>query len=1180
MAKNNNNQKQISNPSSTGGLGYDFETSVQSSFVILMLVNGVFPLLSPNPISKIEFQSRYRGVNVDDITIYTENKQTKKQNKIFGQIKHYLKFNKSDKNFKETICAAWLDFNNKEKFDESSDIIALITGPVSDTDIINVRNLLNCAKNSENENDFNLRLKTKNFANSKQSDKLDAFKHWLTIANQGIDATDEQLWRFLKSFNLLTYDIDIKGVCLSLLHTIIEQYSCNNSHSVWCQVKEFVKKKNIGASFITHEEIPEEILNEFKIKRQATIPDDFVKRTLKDIRFDDIKYIRFLAQANLIGSWDENSENDINIVSEIVGTSYNEWIEKLREIIQLENSPLSLNDGVWKIESREELLEAAKSLLFDKDLNNFKSAAVKVLKELDPKLELEKSQRFAAGIYDKKHPYSYSLRKGLSETLALLGCNSSKLDKTSSNKTEQIITIAIRKIFDKTNWQLWAGLSDFLPLIAEANPREFIDAINTSLKSSPNPFLELFAQEGDGISGCNYMTGLLWGLETLAWSPVYLTDVTLTFAELAHIDPGGQWSNRPINSLGEIFIPWHTQTIASIEQQQTTIKTLVKENPDVAWKLLIALIPKSHQIAADTAKPKFAKYIPEGWEVDKTRKSYNEKVSFYVKLLIEQTKDNIDRMILMVDNLDVLSENDFDKLLEYMSDSKIVAYEEDKRKTLWEEVKKLADHHKRYNYTDWAMSPERIDKLEKIAKLLEPKDLINLYAPLFNIAASYAIEETEEKDYEKAFEKLSQKRIEALKIILNKNSDFTQVLKLLNQVKNPHLVASELVKIDEYSFDSVIFPKLLTEKDGKVVEFTNNYVYQKYLLLGEEWLNSLNIINWYEIEQINLFKMLPFVPEIWDKLEEFSKSIKNKYWQEVNVSPYQHNTDLYRAIENLMLYNRPIDAIDCVHKLIYDKTPVENSLIIKVLNMVDPSDKNTNRMDFYHIEELIKILQREPNVNKEELFLIEWKFFRILKNRVQPITLENRIKILPEFFCELISLAYKSDNPDYKAEPDKMSKNVIEQAWKILHKLRPLAGLNEQKELDIDIFMSWFKKVVEISTQTGHLGVALTLIGHILFYAPAGADGFWINRDIAELLNKKEYDDLRQGYSSEIINSRGCHWVDPTAKPEKELAEKYRQQAKDCENATFHRFAVTLGNAAKWYDKEAERILKTNRYEQ
>ena len=88
MAKKSTIQKQVSNPSSTGGYGYDFETSVQSSFVVLMLSNGVFPLLSSKPISKIELQSRYRGINVDDITIYAIDGK----NKMFVQNKTTLDF--------------------------------------------------------------------------------------------------------------------------------------------------------------------------------------------------------------------------------------------------------------------------------------------------------------------------------------------------------------------------------------------------------------------------------------------------------------------------------------------------------------------------------------------------------------------------------------------------------------------------------------------------------------------------------------------------------------------------------------------------------------------------------------------------------------------------------------------------------------------------------------------------------------------------------------------------------------------------------------------------------------------------------------------------------------------------------------------------------------------------------
>ena len=75
-------------------------------------------------------------------------------------------------------------------------------------------------------------------------------------------------------------------------------------------------------------------------------------------------------------------------------------------------------------------------------------------------------------------------------------------------------------------------------------------------------------------------------------------------------------------------------------------------------------------------------------------------------------------------------------------------------------------------------------------------------------------------------------------------------------------------------------------------------------------------------------------------------------------------------------------------------------------------------------------------------------------------------------------------------------------------------------------------------------------------------------------MNERNKEQLRDSYKSAIYNSQGAHWVDPEAKPEIELAEKYRQRAEEIENAGFHRLATTLRDLAAWYDDETKRILK------
>lgn len=109
------------------------------------------------------------------------------------------------------------------------------------------------------------------------------------------------------------------------------------------------------------------------------------------------------------------------------------------------------------------------------------------------------------------------------------------------------------------------------------------------------------------------------------------------------------------------------------------------------------------------------------------------------------------------------------------------------------------------------------------------------------------------------------------------------------------------------------------------------------------------------------------------------------------------------------------------------------------------------------------------------------------------------------------------------------------------------------------------------------MDVALNEIGQILFYSPADADGFWIDRNIAELLNQDEYEAMRRGFSSEIINSRGVHWVDPEAKEEFNFAKKYHDQSAACRISGYHRLANTLDEAEMFYQHEAERIIETKR---
>ena len=252
------NDRQQSNPISTGGGGTNFETRVQAAFAVLMLSRGVAPCLL-YPIVKIKLQGRYAGFKTDDCIVFSKQLHTGKEAKLIAQIKRSIGITKKDEEFAKVIHSAWKDFNG-EIFDADTDAIALITGPLSTTDIKNVRPILEWARYSENEEDFLAKINTEHFSSKEKKQKLEAFKTHLKTANNGTDVSDKQLWKFLRVFHLIGYDLDTgPGSTLSLLHSLISQHSNEPASLLWTSVVDAVQIANQNAGTITLETLPEEI---------------------------------------------------------------------------------------------------------------------------------------------------------------------------------------------------------------------------------------------------------------------------------------------------------------------------------------------------------------------------------------------------------------------------------------------------------------------------------------------------------------------------------------------------------------------------------------------------------------------------------------------------------------------------------------------------------------------------------------------------------------------------------------------------------------------------------------------------------------------------------------------------------------------------------------------------------
>jgi hypothetical protein len=1176
--------KQLSNPFSTGSGGPRFEANIQATFVTLMLSGGYAPCLPAWPIVEIKLQGAVSGYGTDDLIVFVENPANNERRRLLGQVKNSIVITAKNPLFAEVVQAAWNDFNNADLFTKGKDIIALITGPINATDTDGVNGLLEQARHSRDVDEFLTQIARANFCSDTVRSKLEAFKVQLKAANGGRDVNNTDLYQFLKHFHLLGYDLAKKGsVVSSLLQSHISQFNKDIPDKIWYQILSEVQDFNQYAGTITTATLSEDLVNHFRERVITHIPKGFTKEealgeaevTYEPIVTDWNQHATAskLALAMLLGSWNESNEADLEVVSQMVGDKYSDWIFDLRETLQVHDTPLTYKNGLWKFKERLRSWQDLGSRLFDDHLDTFKVTALKVLCVNDPSFELPSDERYAAAIHGKVLPHSANLREGLAETLALVGSQHASLPNCSLGKADNISALTIRELFDNSDWLRWGSLNSLLPTLSEAHPGEFLSAVEKAIAVSSSPLDALFEQEGKGVFGRNYITGLLWALEGIAWDEVHLSRASVVLAEIASHDPGGNWANRPGNSLTDIFLPWMPHTLASIEKRQVALRTICAEQPEVAWKLLESLLPSQHTTTSGTHKPVWRNIIPEDWEKGVTNGEYWEQSRFCAKLIVQQAEFDIAKLASLAGNYDHLPSPASEALRDKLLSDYCLSLSEQDRLPIWSRLCKLIVRHRRFPEAEWSFGEEQLLPLEDIANRLAPNTPSLLHRRLFSDSDSYFHEGN--GDWREEQEKLFQIRKVAVEDILAEGG-IDKVLEFSSMVKNSHLVGEVLADFDSLDFDAKLLPSLLDMTEQKNWALVASYAWRRRYMGDWQWFDNIYKSEWSPKQISNLLCALPFNRNAWERAAQLLGENEHEYWKNTGANTYQSEGDTEYALIKLLEHDRPSAVIDGLSKNIFDEQEINPELACKALLALVQSEEQAERIDSYHITQIIKSLQKNSDTDEDKLFQVEWAYVSLLDQHSEgsPVTLENRLASTPSFFCELIQVIYRAKGIESDAaEQTEQSRSIAINAYRLLSTWSSVPGTQPNGEFNPEAFSEWLTAMEDIVKKSGHYDVALIQLGNVLVHSPSGTDGLWIHPVIANAMNSRERSSLRDGYRTGVYNSRGIHTIDPEAKPERELADKYRRRANEVENAGYQRLALTLREVADNYDREAERII-------
>lgn len=868
---------------------------------------------------------------------------------------------------------------------------------------------------------------------------------------------------------------------------------------------------------------------------------------------------KILKSVIIFGGWDENNENDKAIISEFIGKSYKEWGAVLRASLKNSENIFEFKNNKWKVKDKYKRIKEYAIDYFKDEIELFKSLTIKILSERDPKFDLSPDKRNMANIYNKMPKYSNLLRESVADTLLILA-DIYKEFKNCKYEVGSLPFLVTREVLKNNNWEIWAGLNELLPLLAEASPSEFLKQIDNKLKNNPSTIENLFKEKEMSVITHNYATGLYSSLELLSWESQNLIQACMLLSKITVFD-----MEEAIKHIANIILPWYPQTKASIETRVIVVKNILKENPQNGWKLLMSLMPEKITVASPSYKPKRINII-KNTEIKVLQSEYWEQIETYIDMAISISNTNISRLCDLIDLLDDLPKELFDKIYNKLSSSRIINLKDTRKYVVWNHLEDLIVWHQKFAKSELLISKEALTRLILLSSRLKPKDLV-VFAKRFFRKDTWNILDDQE-GYKIGEKELYEVQVELCNKILKVS--FEKLLQFIKSVEDSYSVG---ICLAELNIDDDLENKMLCylqSKNLKLLDCSKGYVYKKFNQRGNNWVKNLNLQEWKKEQKLNFLLELPCMMKTFKMVESVMGKDTDKYWKKIDIRFVKEVEELNYAIRKLLESYRPDRALCLINKMLIEKKYCEydKGIAIKCLREIVNNQDKVNNINSYDIIKVIKNLQ-SSDVSKEELFNIEWSYLSLLNGEdVRPITIEQTIAMDPEKYNEIICLVSK--HYSLKENFQRIDERIIINAYRLLNQWRFVPG-TVNGLIDKNKLNHWFLEMKKICIKSDRLELGLSNFGKVLYYSPQDKDGFWIDKNVAEILNQDDADIIRCGFKTAAFNSIGVVNYDSEGNAYRNLAKKYQDKAETADKEGYYNLARTMRELSETFKHDAER---------
>lgn len=838
----------------------------------------------------------------------------------------------------------------------------------------------------------------------------------------------------------------------------------------------------------------------------------------------DVSLTEELVPIALVGAWDTTSCADRKALEKLSGRRYAKVEETVSRALKTDDRPMWAAGNHRGVVSRIELLLTVASGMTASQIQRFFDMAAEVLAEEDPASRLPEDDRWLAPVHGKVRSHSEALRGAVGETLVLLATYS-KILVPHLPETDLGSRVAgtVRDLLSQMSPVLALSQERDLPSYAEAAPEVFLRAVKEDLAQPVPALIDLLRPTGRAPFLRYPRTGLLRGLECLAWSRRYLVPVVDLLAELSKIEIDDNCVNTPFNSLLSVFRFWLPQTSAPLDTRVAVLRRLCERQPEIGWQVCMdQLDARPRLVASGSYRPRWRDFatghgegVPNGEACEFRDRALEIALGW---------QHDAETLADLVDNLAGIGEAEQLEVWRHIEEwaTSARATEED-RQRLGERIRG-ATLTRRGAKTLQATSRERA---RAVYDKLVPEDSVGRIAWLFkNGWVEDTVEEFGEEDAATRLSRMERLRSDAMaslwsrtgldginQLLAVKSATATVGHHLAPQIDDPegvqNVVGYALEHPDTGNMDALLTglfgrlsPSVLKDALVKLVRGRPTHIAVRILLCA------------------------PIRSATWRIMDGLAAEVQDAYWSEVEVL---HKWGLADAewdefVDRLLAVGRPV-AVTHAADMQWDD--IKTSRVKRILEAVGSgtSDDPRELVDPRVMSDAMTSLSVRPDVTENELAMLELRLVAALEQSEYGIpNLEKQISESPEMFVQLLGMAYRRDDErDNEAgELDSQQLVAARVANSILRRMKRVPGKDSQR-FDAKELHRWMVEVRSLASSCGRVEAADAVIGGVLAGAAGDLDQSpWPARPICEVMEAAESDRMGNGFMIGVRNARGA----------------------------------------------------------